>query len=315
MDTTRRDFLTRGCCAAGGLLATAALPALADDPSVFPNRGEFERLSLQFFEIDAGATKPFTLLHISDTHLTAAYPDDIPRAVRRAPGRTRTFGGRQEEAWRDSIAWAKRHVDYLVHTGDLVDWHSRANFDLVKKYFGEAGPMMFGCIGNHEHNAGLNDGNHTEEEKKAAFDQMAAAFPFDVTFSSTVVNGVNFIGLDNNVGPISADQATRFEAEVKKGIPIILCMHCPFVLRGVAHAARRYWRFDKKYKLIPDVSNWHENFKENADFVAYLRAQPLLKGILCGHGHYGVVDQFSPTAKQYMVAANFFFHGQEFTIR
>ena len=317
MDTTRRDFLTRGCCAAGGLLATAALPALADDPSVFPNRGEFERLSLQFFEIDAGATKPFTLLHISDTHLTAAYPDDLPRAVRRAPGRTRTFGGRQEEALRDSIAWAKKHVDYIVHTGDLVDWHSRANFDLVRKYFGEAGSMMFGCIGNHEYSAGLNDGKHTEEEKKAAYNQMATAFPFDVRFASTIVNGVNFVCLDNAHGTISAEQATRFEAEAKKGQPLILCMHCPFVLRNLANASRRYWRFDKKYKLIPDMSQFKGDIKDDTtrDFVAYLRAQPLLKGILCGHGHYGVVDQFSPTAKQYMVAANFFFHGQEFTIR
>jgi hypothetical protein len=56
-------------------------------------------------------------------------------------------------------------------------------------------------------------------------------------------------------------------------------------------------------------------YPDDMHFVAYLRSQKLLKGILCGHGHYGVVDQFSPTAKQYMVGANFFFHGNEFTIR
>lgn len=109
MDLTRRDFLSGGA-ALGGLMATSALPALADDPSVFPNRGEFERLSLQFFEIDAGATKPFTLLHISDTHLTAAYPDGLPCAVRRAPGRTRTFGGRQEEAKREVRSSSRRSM-------------------------------------------------------------------------------------------------------------------------------------------------------------------------------------------------------------
>jgi hypothetical protein len=175
--------------------------------------------------------------------------------------------------------------------------------------------MMFGCIGNHEHLHGLNGKKHSDQERKAAFDQMASSFPFDVKFSSTVVNGVNFITIDNSTGPISADQARRFEAEVKKGLPIILCMHCPFVLRGVIHAGKRFWRGDKRYKLIPDLTNWREDFKKNKDFVAYLRAQPLLKGILCGHGHCGVVDQFSPTAKQYMVGANFFFHGNEFTIR
>ena len=46
--------------------------------------------------------------------------------------RTLTFGGRQEEALRDSIAWAKEPCDCLVHTGDLIDWQSEANFALVK---------------------------------------------------------------------------------------------------------------------------------------------------------------------------------------
>ena len=38
-------------------------------------------------------------------------------------------------------------VDYVIHTGDLVDFQSRANFDLVKKYWGET---VFGSMGNHE---------------------------------------------------------------------------------------------------------------------------------------------------------------------
>ena len=38
-------------------------------------------------------------------------------------------------------------VDYVIHTGDLVDFQSRANFDLVKKYWGET---VLGSMGNHE---------------------------------------------------------------------------------------------------------------------------------------------------------------------
>ncbi len=55
------------------MVAVSALPARADDPSVFPKRGKFERLSLAYARIDAGATVPFSVMHISDTHLTAAY--------------------------------------------------------------------------------------------------------------------------------------------------------------------------------------------------------------------------------------------------
>ena len=47
--------------------------------------------------------------------------------------------------------------------------------------------------------------------------------------------------------------------------------------------------------------------------VAYLKAQPLLKGVLAGHLHIDVADRFSPTAMEYVVGGNFLFHGAEIT--
>ena len=301
---------------AGALFASSALPSLADDPDLFPKRGRWERLSLQFQKIDAGATKPFTLLHVSDTHLTAVYPHESEWTRKQSKRRTRTFGGRQEEALRDTIAWAKEHVDYVLHTGDLIDFQSEANFDLVRKYFGDAGRMMFGCVGNHEFYHGQVKKAENDSGKAKTRETVAAAFPFDISLQSTVINGVNFVTIDNVYDAVSAEQAARFEAEVKKGLPIILCMHCPIVTRGIRYAALRFWRKAVDAKLIPDMGRFKESYKDGttSDFVAYLRAQPLLKGILCGHGHYGIVDRFSATANQYMVAANFLFHGQEITI-
>ena len=319
MDVTRRGFLTGGV-AFGGLFATSALPAIADDdPSLFPGRGRFERLSLTYHAIKAGATKPFTVLHISDTHLTAAYPDEGEFERKTAYRRIRTFGGRQEEALRDSIAWAKEHVDYLLHTGDLIDFQSRANFDLVKKYYGEGGAMMFGCLGNHEHYRGkkMAKKDGTPIVPAVVPDLLKEVYPFPNDFCSTVINGVNFVTIDDSTDTVSADQVSRFEAEVKKGLPILLCMHCPFPTREIVRAASRFWP-RTNLKAIRDMSNFVESEKykdaTTRDFVAYLRAQPLLKGILCGHGHLNVVDDFSPTAKQYEVAGNFMFCGQEFTI-
>lgn len=42
----RGDFLRGLACGGGALMATKALPVVAaDDPSVFPGRGQFERLT------------------------------------------------------------------------------------------------------------------------------------------------------------------------------------------------------------------------------------------------------------------------------
>lgn len=313
-EISRREFLRGGSLALGGLVAACALPSVAeDDPALFPKRGRFERLSIACHHIKAGAEKPFSLLHISDTHLTAAYPAEGEKKQKLKTVRSQTFGGRQEEALRDSLAWAKQHVDYVLHTGDLIDWQSEANFDLVRKYYGEGGAKMFGCLGNHEHspNMWLGDDGVKKEAVRAA---LAAAYPFDNDLASTVVNGVNFVAIDDAPGTVTAAQAARVEAEFKKGLPTILCMHVPFNTPHIWRAATKFWA-KKNLFAIPDASKYQCKMSDptTRDFVAYLKVQPLLKGILAGHLHIDVVDRFSPTAKEYVVGGNFLFHGAEIT--
>ena len=90
---TRRGFIGR-TLSCGALFAASRLPSFADEPTVFPARGDYERLSLTYHAVKAGATAPFTLLHFSDTHLAATYPhepQDVRENMRR---RTVIFGGR-----------------------------------------------------------------------------------------------------------------------------------------------------------------------------------------------------------------------------
>ena len=96
--------------------------------------------------------------------------------------------------------------------------------------------VLLGTIASQLSGAGLNAveiaqlGQKVENEvtKSETRDRLAAAYPFDISFQSTVVNGVNFVALDDVYNAVTADQAGKFEAEVKKGLPIVLCMHCPF---------------------------------------------------------------------------------------
>ena len=313
---SRRDFI-RGGFALGGLVAVSQLPAFADDPAVFPKRGKFERLVLACQHIEAGSTRPFSILHISDTHLTEAYPDEGANKQKLKEVRTMCFGGRQEEALRDSLAWAKDNVDYVLHTGDLIDWQSRANFDLVRKYYGD---KMFGSLGNHEYsrNMWLEKAESTEAYKDGTRAAVAAAYPFDLKLSSTVVNGVNFVTLDDVYGYVTAEQVERFHAEAKKGLPIVLCMHVPFYTPKIWRANCKYWNAGRKFTsaAVPDANGDYKRQQTDRvtrDFMEYLKGERLLKGILAGHLHIAVQDRFSPTAMEYVVGGNFMFHGQEVT--
>ena len=197
----------------------------------------------------------------------------------------------------------------------MIDAQSEANFDLVRKYYGEGDAAMGGCLGNHEFYHGQGKKEENEAGKDVTRAKVAATFPFDNTLQSMVVHGINFVTLDNVYNTVTAAQATRFEAQVKKGLPIILCMHCPIDTPRIRRAANKYWKRDN-LKSVWDANGWKEPRREpvTRDFVAYLKAQPLLKGILAGHYHIDVADRFSPTANEFLVGGNFLFHGQEITI-
>ncbi len=314
----RRDFI-KSAFAGGALIATADLPSLAkDDPSLFPERGKYERLSLSYATVRVGAERPFAVLHISDTHLCEAYDDEGEVTVKLRDMRRRTFGGRQEEALADSIAWAKRNVDYVLHTGDLIDFQSRANFDLVRKHFGDA---MFGALGNHEFARHMwlaeEKEPKTEEWKDRTRAKLDEVFPFDVVLHSQVVNGVNFVTLDDVYGTVTERQVERFRAEVAKGLPIVLCMHVPFFTDDIWRATTQFWaRSGSRFgdAAVPPRKGDYQRQSEDPvtrDFIAYLKKEPLLKAILAGHEHVTIQDRFSETADEYVVGANFLFAARE----
>ena len=315
--SSRRDFMKQ-LAGAGALIATSQLPAFAEDnPEIFPERGRYERLSLSYGVVHIGLEKPFSILHISDSHLTAAYEHENEKKQKLHTRRTKTFGGRQEEALADALAWAKQHVDFVVHTGDLIDWQSEANFHLVRKFFGDS---YIGSLGNHEFSPDMGYSEpkeeHTEAFKDRTRDLLQSVYPFDVRFQSQVVNGVNFITLDDVYGYVTKEQVKRFKKEVKKGFPIVLCMHVPFFSDDMWRANVRFWddKGPMNYSALPEIKSAYKVQQEDKvtrDFISYLKKQKLLKCILAGHLHYDVQDQFSPTCRQYVVAGSFLFHGEE----
>jgi len=307
----------------GALIATSSLPVVADDTpasvpaDVFPKRGRYERLSISYATVRIGAERPFSVLHISDTHLTAAYDHENEKKQQLHRSRTQTFGGHQEEALRDALEWARQHVDYVVHTGDLIDWQSEANFDLVRKYFGTP---VIGSMGNHEFSTDMWLSDPKEEQTEAYKDNtrslLSEVYPFDVRFQSQVVHGVNFITLDNVYGYVTEEQTELFLQEVKRGLPIVLCMHVPLFTPDIWRASSRFWS-DKGPMTSGDVPDANGDYlvqqtePVTRDFIRYLQSEPLLRCILAGHEHITVEDQFSSTCREYLIGGNFLFCGRE----
>ena len=295
-DFSRREFL-KGALSMGGIVATARLPLHA--------RGNYEQLSLAYAHIAAGATQPFSVLHLSDTHLTFANPDEPENVQKYRRVRTELFGCRQYEALKDSIRWAKLNTDYLIHTGDLMDFVSEGNLIAAQEAFGPDAGNVFGSIGNHEYWTPVKPRPSYAE----CFAKCAKAYPYNLHFGSQIVNGVNFVSIDDAHNDVTQDQVESFAKEVNKGLPIVLLMHVPFPTPRIIEATKKYWSWKSKFRN-KEGKPW-EFGKRGKDFIAYLKCEPLLKGILAGHNHITIEERFSPTAVQHLVSGNFAFAGRE----
>jgi len=316
---SRREFLTGAAAFAAG---TSLLGCASRTPvDAFPARGGFERLAISYAHVKIGLKTPFSLLHITDTHLTSVNPDESERKRKLGRLRTQTFGGHQEEALADSLAWAKDHVDAVLHTGDLIDFQSEANYALVKKYLGAPPVTFLGNVGNHEYSPEMWMSDPKEENTEAFKDRTRArvkeVYPFDVVLQSTVVNGVNFVTLDDVYAYVTEAQADLFRAEVKKGLPIVLCMHVPVMTDELYVAVKKFWSSPgKRFRsaALPDLRGDIKVQREDrttAAFLADLRREPLVKAVLTGHSHLNYEERLSPSCVQYVTGGNFLFQGRE----
>ena len=287
-------------------LALAAMPVQAGGATG-------DRLKAKTVSIAAGATKPFSVLHVSDTHLTAVYPHEDKWKQEMSRADTPIFGAKQEEALSEAVAYARRHCDFLLHTGDLIDFVSESNLDIAKRLLPGG---CLGALGNHEYShygwlvkkAGTAGPGRDETRK-----MLSKFYPSRIPIAAKEVNGVVFVAMDDADGTVSEDQIGKFRRVAAMGRPIILCQHVPFYTRGICQAGKRWWKkgtdeANPELKL-PDFQRQRSD-AATCEFIEYLKGEPLLKGILSGHLHMFAEDRFSPTAMQYVAGGNFSFSGQ-----
>jgi hypothetical protein len=174
-------------------------------------------------------------------------------------------------------------------------------------------------MGNHEYQRRLENEpiRNTTEYNNLSAAELAKVFPFDQTLHSTVIGGVNFVSIAQTYGFVTEEQTERFRAEAKKNLPIVLCMHVPFISDEIWRASLKFWNgCGRKFRMaeLPERKGTYRLQTEDpvtSAFIAYLKKEPLLKAICAGHQHITISEQFSPTARQFLVGGNFLFHGQE----
>ena len=298
MAMNRREFLKLGAC---GCFASS-LSNL--DLSVYSEAFAEEALdNLKIVEhtLKIGATKPFTAVHISDTHLTFADERETERKQKLAQDRARYFN-KAEINLRAAVSYAKQRDALLLHTGDMIDFVSEKNFEFVSAFYQESEMVPhFVSSGNHEFSHYLGEAKEDEAYKLQSFDRVQKAFPNDLRFCSRIVNGINFVAFDDVYYYVADNIVELFQKEIDKGLPIVTMCHVPFYTPELY----RFMIEDRKERISYTMGTPDDKNENTAKFLKWIKEQPLMKAHLCGHLHVNHVDQFSEYAQQYVVGGNF----------
>ena len=327
----RRAFLAAGAgvLLAGGLGAAGEAQPGGGAAAPAKKLKGFKPLEMRPLRIEAGASKPFKAVHVSDTHIiradaTEKDPRKLQLAARRYPHMA--YG---EHYLAEAVMAARRDGALLLHTGDMIDFVSNANLNLVERYFGSAD--WFVSSGNHEFSKYVGEANEDAAYRADSYGRVSEHYPNDLTFASRVVNGVNFVAIDDVYYKVTAEQLALMEKEVAKGLPIVLMCHVPFYVPGHYESVLKASGGLCAYETgVPDelIATWRAPSKPLAkgeewrdrrvqqradeptkEFVKYIKAQPLLKAVLCGHCHRYWQGRFSASAMQYVCGATFMGQG------
>lgn len=252
-------------------------------------------------ELNIGASSPFRIIHITDTHLTYADERDCERKCRLSQGRAKIFPF-AEEILALASQTAKQLGATIMHTGDLIDFVSVANLERAKRFIDEND--CFFAAGNHEFSQFVGEATEDAAYRNQSLATVQKVFSNDIRMSSRVINGVNFVALDDGYYLFEPEQLDFLRTEVQKGLPIVLLLHNPLyeesfyedlmyhrekiglppakdpclALTGVPEERMQHYDAYRFQQQRPD--------KTTLETIAYIKAEPLFKAVLAGHVHF-----------------------------
>lgn len=265
--------------------------------------------------VKVGLPKPVKFLHITDTHLVRV--DDIPftRWKHFEPEDNR---GQLETLFLEALDYAKKNNMLIVHTGDLLDFLSEANFQFMDEHLSDVDYIY--AAGNHDFCHWVGRATEDHAYKWEMIKRSAPHIKSNLYFDSRIVDGVNIVTLDNSYYLITDGQIDLLKAEAAKGYPIILCMHVPLYgpstyeatngdiayAMGAPEELLATYSEDRRLQQTPDEATLRA--------IEYIKSEPLIKAYVTGHLHINHEETLDNGIVQYVTHGSFAGYVREFTI-
>lgn len=177
-----------------------------------------------------------------------------------------------------------QRVNYLFLLGDIINNPSESNINLVKSKLDHSGMRYYFISGNHDYLYEGIDFNLIGV-REIWIDKLKPLYHGQNPLNySAIINGYNFVFIDNSTNQVTTDQLFYFKMEIMKCLPIFLIMHIP---------------------IYSDGLNWPDHFtmgnpqntnsQSTIDFIKCVKDAPNVISVISGHTH---------SEKRYMLSDN-----------
>ena len=247
-------------------------------------------------EFHIGLDAPVRLLHVTDSHICLANEADAaydPELIDHAKQRGDAFGGEAqvESYFEQAMDYARREGIPMLHTGDLYDCMTEANFAYMEKALASVDSIY--AAGNHDfcHYVG-----RAIEDYQYKWENLRRVQPHvkqNLYFDSRIIGGVNIVTLDDGYYLFNKGQEEMLRAEAAKGYPIVLCMHVPLYTPKLAelileHNPCAYVTGAPRemYTKYPNDRRLQQNpDRATLEMIEYIKSEPMIRLIVAGHVH------------------------------
>lgn len=241
-----------------------------------------------------GIEKPLKVLQITDAHISLALPTDpevasYGKGIYKSHSKAKHFQTgetvKPKEMFKELLELAvNEKVDLIVLTGDIVNYPEQSSIEFVYNELKKTGIPFIYVTGNHDwHYSGIPGDLPSIREEWIEKSLKPLYQGKNPSYSSTVINNINFVAIDNSIGAkVDEEQLKFFIKQKRRNLPIVLLMHLAINPNNIWNNPNNNSKTERTSKVktdktIPnDVSTakFHKEILKMEDIV-----------ILSGHFH------------------------------
>ena len=125
------------------------------------------------------------------------------------------------------------NINLLVLTGDIVNFPSAASVNYVYERLKATGIRWLFISGNHDwHYEGMEGTLDSLRNTWINKSLLPLYNDLNPLYFSSVIHGINFIGIDNSTGQVNQKQVEFLQDQLRKVEPVILLSHIPYKLNN-----------------------------------------------------------------------------------